>query len=173
MTIGDVLAVVAGVLAVGATLWAAIIAFALLFADRTTQAAGLLEQKPASVLRTGTLVLIVAGVVGLILINQPIGLIKLVGWVMLAGLFALALLGSAGLARVVGERVRTGERRVGPFVGLCRGAGFVVAAGFLPLVGWFALFPVALVASLGASVIALRTNEATLPSPVVPAELAQ
>jgi hypothetical protein len=120
MTIGDVLAFVAGVLAACASLWAAILVMLLLFSKRTQTVADRIEQHPGRCMGVGALFLFLAGAVTLILMNQPNGLLKLIGLLSLAFLFALAVFGSAGLSRVVAGRILATDAAVPPF----RAAGY-------------------------------------------------
>src|SRR4051812_9970196 len=98
MTIGDVNAMIAGVGASGVTLWASLLGISALFGERTRRAANVIEAQPGRTLGIGAALAVTAGAVGLIFVNQPNGLIKFIGWVLLAGLLAMAALGSAGLS---------------------------------------------------------------------------
>lgn len=152
---GDVLAVVAGIVGIGATLWAAIVVFAVLFPARVKRAALLAEQEWRKSLLWGAGVAFAAGGFGLILANQPNGLLRFVGWVLLLGLLAVAVLGAAGLADLTAKRVlrlNPGHSQLGA---TGRGAALLVAAGFLPILGWFAFFPVQALLALGAGARAL------------------
>jgi hypothetical protein len=160
MTIGDVNAMIAGVGASGVTLWASLLGISALFGERTRRAANAIEAQPGRTLGHGFLLAATAGIVGVALVNQPNGLIKFVGWVLLAGLLATAALGSAGLSRVTGERVGRMDPKLSTLGAVGRGAGLLVTAGFLPVLGWFGFFPVMLFVSLGAGCRAM-TEKAT------------
>ncbi|MDX1931293.1 MAG: hypothetical protein SFU56_01685 [Capsulimonadales bacterium] len=156
MTVGDVNAVVWTIGSTGVTLWTAIVGASVLFQDRARQAAAAVENQGKKVAGVGAVMTFTAGLFALIAINQPNGLIKLIGWVLLAALMLLAILGSAGLATLTGERLCGMDRRLTRLGGVGRGAGILVAAGFLPFVGWFLLFPAMLMLSLGAGWAAIR-----------------
>jgi len=150
MTIGDVNAMIAGVGATGVTLWASLLGISALFGERTRRASNVIEAQPGRTLGIGSLLTATAGIIGVALINQPNGLFKFVGWVMLAGLLAMAALGSAGLSRVAGQRVGRMDPNLSTLGAVGRGAGLLVTAGFLPFLGWFGFFPLMLFVSLGA-----------------------
>src|SRR5690242_1340207 len=98
MTIGDVQGTIAMIAGTAGALWGAELATAALFGEKARRVADHIERQPGRAFGTGFALLTTAGVVGLVLVNQPFGPLKLVGWAMLAGLFALAVLGSTGLA---------------------------------------------------------------------------
>lgn len=154
MTIGDVLATVAGILAACASLWAAILVMLLLFSKRTEAVAERIEHMPWRCAGMGILALFSAGIITVILVNQPNGLFKLLGWLSLAFLLALAAFGSAGLSRVVAHRILAADPNVPPFRAAGYSAGLLVATGLLPVLGWLIL-AVSLLTSLGAATLTL------------------
>jgi hypothetical protein len=163
---GDVLAVVAAFIGVGMTLWAAIVAFAVLFSKRAERAAYLAETEWKKTLLWGAGIAFVAGGIGLALASQPNGLGQLMGWGLLLGLLTFAVLGSAGLARIAGARVATMNPAHAPLPAIGRGAALLVASGFLPALGWFGFFPVLLCLSLGSGVRAMRREKAETVAPI-------
>jgi hypothetical protein len=179
MTIGDVLATITGILAACTSLWAAILVMLLLFSSRTREAAERIEQSPWRCAGIGTLVLAIAGLITIILLNQPNGALKLLGWFSLALLLVLAILGSAGLSRVLADRILKVDSAVPPFRAAGYSAGLLVATGLLPILGWLILV-VSLLTSLGAGILTLKRRkkvtvavpEAMGPVPPRPAEYA-
>lgn len=166
MTIGDVLALIAGVVSVCVSVWALLMGTALLFTRRTAAARTRLENHPLRALGIGALIVAVGGVGGVVLLNQPNGLLKLFGWALLLGLLAVSALGGGGLVLLASDRVRGMEPRFSAFAALGRGAGLLVVAGLVPLLGWFLIAPLMLVASLGAGCQALlRRDDTTRPDP--------
>ena len=155
MTIGDVLATVTGILAACASLWAALVVTLMLFPARAAQAAERIEQRPWHCARVGVLVAGLAGLVTIVLLNQPNGFFKLLGWFSLAFLLALATFGSAGLSRVVADRILTTNTDLPPIRAAGYGAGLLVATGLLPVLGWL-IFASTLLTSLGAAALTLR-----------------
>ena len=155
MTIGDVLAVVAGIMATGVTMWALLIVMALVFAGRVGRAQTLLLTRPLRATGVGLILALTAGLFGLALVNQPNGLLKLFGWILLVGLLQIGALGGGGLALLIGGRIREGAPDLSPFGALGRGAGFLVAASLTPAVGWFLIWPLSTLAALGSGCLAL------------------
>ncbi len=157
MTIGQVMAVVYPVLLGGLGLWAAILMCGLLLSGRTTRAARALEARPGKLALSGLVVGTLGIGAGLGLLNAP-GILKIVGWLVLSALVALALIGSAALAQLLGKRIEHLDDSRSPFTALWRGAGMLVLAGLAPVVGWFLLFPLQLVIALGAG-LSILTRE--------------
>ena len=167
MTLGDVLAVVMGVLAIGTALWATLVGAAVLFPRKAQIACDALQQKTWHTVGVGFALVLLAGVGGLALVNVPNGLIQLIGWLFVIGLLLCACLGSAGLALLVSVRIRERDKRTRPLAALRVGAGLLVCAGFLPIVGWLVVFPVSLAASVGAGIAALTaSSRRKIPSPL-------
>lgn len=155
MTIGDVLAVVAGVAASGVTLWAALVTNTLLFPGRTQRASEILVTKPGRTIGFGLFLILTAGVIGFGLVVQPNGVLRLVGWAVSLALLFLASLGSAGLSLLLAERIQGRDEAHSPLMASMRAATLLVLACFVPLLGWFLLFPMSLAAGLGAGVHAV------------------
>lgn len=158
MTLGDVLAVVMGVLATGTALWAVLVGAAVIFSRKAQVAADALQQKTVRTVGVGVATVLLAGVGGVVLLNIPNGLMQLMGWVFLIGLLSCACLGASGLALLASERIRERDKRTRPLAALRIGAGLMVCAGFMPIVGWFVVFPVSLAASVGAGIAALASS---------------
>jgi hypothetical protein len=155
MIIGDVLGTTFLVLAVCVSLWALLVGIALVFRESAASARGRLEARPGHALAVGALVGLVAGGLGTVFANLPNGLVKLIGWALLLGLTALAALGGGGMALLVGARIQDASPRLSPFGALGRGAGLLIAAGLVPLLGWFLVVPLSLLAALGAGASAV------------------
>lgn len=156
MTIGDVLAAIAAIFAIGATWAAAILLVALAFPARAERAQEKLVSSPGASLARGlgvtVLFLLVAGALG----RHPVGPVRLIAALLWAGLGLLTALGSAGIARLLGERIQAAGSSLPPFAALTRGTIVYVIAGFLPVIGWFLLAPIALLLSVGSAAAALR-----------------
>jgi len=163
MTIGDVLGMTAGVIAVSLANWALLIGMALLFGQRAAQAQLKLEARPWRALGTGIAVVATAGLFAIILLNQPNGLLKLIGWVLLVGLLAVSALGGGGLALLVSNRIRRLEPHLSAFAALGRGAGILAIAGGGSPVGWFVIIPLTIIISLGAGCQVLWQRARTVP----------
>ncbi|MBV9867349.1 MAG: hypothetical protein JO316_18485 [Abitibacteriaceae bacterium] len=166
MTIGDVLAVVAGIIGIGLSGWALLISMALIFNRRVAQAQEHLEKAPWASLGVGLVLTFTLGLLSIALLNHPHGLLKLVGVGLLTGLLWLSSLGAGGLALLINQRIRGLEPGLSEFKALCRGGALIVMACWLPLLGWFLLTPLVIIMSLGAGVKALW-NKQPRPAPVV------
>jgi hypothetical protein len=156
MTIGDVLAAIAALGALGVCAGATLLLAALAFPERTQRAEQAITTAPSRCLGRGLCVLVVVGFVALALEHSPAGPARLLGDALWAGLFLIALLGGAGIARIIGERIQRIGTQMAPFAALTRGASLCVLAGFLPIIGWFLVTPLAILIALGGAFTALR-----------------
>ncbi len=161
MTFGDVLSITLLIVVTVVTLWAGIVAFAVIFSRRAQVAADALTASPGKQVGIGVLVAAVVGLLSVSLMTAG-GPVSAVGFAVLAAALALAVLGSSGLALVVAARLREMDARYSPLSSVAGGAALAVAAGLLPLVGWFFIMPVSLFASLGAGVAALTAKLKTV-----------
>lgn len=157
MTIGDVLAVIAAVFVVGATWVATLLLTSLAFPARVARAQQTIVSGPGASLARGLGVAFVLGILAATFWKYP-GPARLLGGLLLASLGALAAVGSAGIARLVGERIQAVGSHMNPFAMLTRGTILYVAAGFLPVIGWFLVAPVALLLSLGGGAAAVMAR---------------
>lgn len=155
MTVGDVNAVIAGVTITGATLWAAVIGMHTLFRERAERAAFAIREQPNRTFGTGFIIGLIAGAVGIALLNAPNGLLKILGWVALLILAALATLGSAGLASLLAEKIAPLDTKMSRLRALGRSAALLVASGFVPLIGWLGFFPLLFLMSVGGGIRAM------------------
>ena len=152
MTFGDVLAITLLIVVTVVTLWAGIVAFTVLFSRRAQVAANALTDAPGKQVGTGVLIALIAGTLSVSLMGRG-GPIAAVGFAILAAVLALAVLGSAGLALVVAERIRGLDPKYSSLSATARGVGLI------PIIGWFFLLPAALFASLGAGTAALTARK--------------
>lgn len=158
MTFGDVLAITLLIVVTVVTLWAGIVAFTVVFSRRAQVAANALTDAPGKQVGIGALVALVAGILSVTLMGRG-GPVAALGFLILAAALAVAVVGSAGLALLIGARLRDQDARYSPLSSTTRGAALAVAAGLIPVIGWFFLMPAALFASLGAGFTALRTKK--------------
>ena len=164
MTIGDVLAVVAGIGAVGAAWIAAILLFALAFPTRAAAAEKKLTEAPGAAFGLGLTVVLVGGLLAAVCWNSPAGPIKLLAAVIAGAICLAAAVGSAGAVRLLGERIDAAGTGFSPFASLTRAAILYVLAGFLPVLGWFLILPVALLLSVGSGTAALLPKRVKQPA---------
>jgi len=161
-TIGDVLAVIGIVVATVVSLWALVIAVSVLFGERTARARERIEHSPGKVTLLGAFIVLVLGIIVVALLNQPHGLLKLIGWMIYMLLMLTGAIGFSGLAALVAQRLKQMEPSLTPYGALSRGALFCVLAMLVPLLGWFVVGPLMGFASVGAGVEALLTRSAAL-----------
>jgi hypothetical protein len=155
MTIGDILAVIAAILAIAATWAATIIACALLFQARSQQARDRLAAAPGRIFLRGLMFTAVALIVAGIVNSSHSGPTRILAGAILSALLLASALGGSGIVRLIAARINAADDTVNSFANLGRATGLYVAAGFLPVVGWFVLAPLALVFSVGAATAAL------------------
>lgn len=164
MTIGDVLATVTFLAGAGASWWALLVCSALLCRDRTAPARAALEARPWRTLGRGALVLVVGLGLAALLANLPNGALKLLAWLVLGAMLALAALGGGALSLSLSERMQGWAPQLSPLSGLCRAAGLLVGAQFVPAFGWFLLAPLTFTLALGLGYQALRRPRAATSS---------
>lgn len=154
MTLGDVLAVVAGVLGLAVTGIAILLAMVLIF-PRTTERARQHVLKPWRAFFVGLLVALTLGVLALVLLNVPNPVVKILGWVLFSWLCVRLLIGMAGLLQVMAERIRERAPHLSDFTALACASVVLTIALFFPGVGWLFLAPIIGTCSLGAGMLAL------------------
>lgn len=171
ITMGDALSVVSAFLALGVSLWATTMLAALLAPHKARVAQERLASAPY---RTGFVGLVSgflwAGL-GIVLLTQPVPVVKLAGLVVLGTLACTLAVGLAGVSQLLAEAVGRRDPSLAAYTTLARGAGLVVAAAILPLVGWFFLGPIVLLVSVGAGFRALVERQRESTEATVPPEL--
>jgi len=155
MTIGDILAVIAAVLLVGASWAAMILMIALAFPARVAAAQAKVTAAPGVCLLRGLTVLFAGLVLAAVLSKAAAGPARLLAVLVLGGLGVVAALGSAAVVRLLGARIDALGSPLTPFGSLTRASALYVAAGFLPVIGWGVVLPTALLLSLGSGVAVL------------------
>ena len=169
MTIGDILAVIAAVLLVGASWAATILMIALAFPARVAAAQAKLTAAPGACLARGFVVLLVSAVLAIALSKAAAGPARLLALLVLGGLGVIAAVGSAAVVRLLSARIDALGSPMTPFASLTRASVLYVAAGFLPVIGWGVVLPAALLLSVGSGVTVLfgarRQAQPTRPLP--------
>jgi hypothetical protein len=158
MTFGDVLAITLLIVVTVITLWAGIVAFSVVFSGKARIAAQALTERPGRQIGFGFLIAAVSTGITIAFLSKG-GPVASIGFFIAAAIMALAVMGSAGLAMVVAERLKQLDTTYSPLSSTVRGAALSVAVGLIPVIGWFFLFPAALCASLGAGMTALTTRK--------------
>jgi hypothetical protein len=126
----------------------------LLFPSAVDRARTRLERTPWASFWLGIVVAILFLVPILILLNLPAGFTKFLGFVGLGVMLVLSSIGAAGQASRFAEKLnRLGAfSQIGAFL---RGAVILELASFFPILGWFVIFPIATLMSLGAAAFAI------------------
>jgi uncharacterized membrane protein YhaH (DUF805 family) len=155
MYMGDVFAIFGGLLAIGIALPGLLLAWSLILPATVERARGRLQGAPWRCFWIGLAGLLASGVPVAVLLNIPAGPIKFVGWVALFVLLALASVGAAGLAALMGQRLRDVGMSASAPGALLRGAIALELAAAFPLIGWFVVIPIATICVFGAALLAL------------------
>ena len=163
VTIGDVFAVVSALLGIGVTAWALMVSCGLLFPQKVDRARLSAAQSPWKNMLLGVVVLI-PGLVGVPLLGG-MPLAKLLGWVLILSVLSIGALGAAGLGHLAGKSLSRMSPEVAEYPAFVRGCAFIVTASMLPVLGWFAFGPAALLIALGSGARAIAL-------PVAPPRLA-
>jgi hypothetical protein len=155
MTIGDILAVIALILLTAGAWVATILLAVLFFPARTAQAKERLIAAPGKCAARGLGILLILTILAIAFSGHPgpSRLISLAFWGMLA---IAAAAGSGGMVRLLSERIQEDGSVLSPFASLTRASLLYVAAGLLPIIGWFVITPLALVLSIGAAIAPVK-----------------
>lgn len=152
----DVYAVFGTLLALGIVFPGLLLTWWLLFPVSVEHARARMAITPWRCLGMGVLGSFAFGFPIALLLGLPLGPAKFLGSVLLFGGLALASVGAAGLAAVMGDRL-AGQSggKLTPAGGLVRGALALELAAAFPLIGWFLVIPLVAVSGLGAACFAL------------------
>lgn len=154
MRMADVAAVFGTMLAVGLALPGLLLTWRLLLPGVSGRAEERLSRTPWLCLGLGLAALSAALIPLVILFNLPAGL-QAAGFAGTFLLLAITSLGAAGLAGLMGERLRQLGLSASGVGATVWGAVALELAVAFPLVGWFILLPLAFSLSLGAALFAL------------------
>ena len=167
MTLAQVQAAVALVVALIAT-WAGLtMAVALLMPLQTGRAEQALETSPNRCFVSG-LPLFLVFVVAFLLLQTPHPLVKLFSFLLFLGLGAVLLVGAAGMAHLMGKRIGEMSGARTSFGMLVRGSFVFSGAVFFPILGWWLFAPLSALFALGAGVRALWPQRRAVLPPVMP-----
>lgn len=123
----------------------------LLFPSLVARAQTRVEKTLSRTFWLGLVIVIALAIPIVILLALPFGPAKFLGWVLLAASLALSSIGSAGIAAHLGERMKQTGNNYSPLSAFLRGAVVLELAAFLPVIGWFFLWPVLLLTAFGAT----------------------
>lgn len=174
MIMADVAALFGTLLALGIAFPGLMLTTSLVFPGLTARAETRLARTPWKSFFLGGVGMFGALVPVLILFNLPGSGGQFLGFVALLVLLAVTCVGASGMARALGRRLDSAES-LSPAARVVRGAVALELAAVFPLVGWFLVIPLTLVASLGATMFAVlhwmpkSRNDAPPASVAVPA----
>lgn len=116
---------------------------------------------------------------GVNLIKIP-GAGSLIGYAVMAPMFAASVVGGGALSRIIGERIKKYQRNESGITALIGGAFITTLAGLLPVIGWFMFLPLTGFIAIGAGALGVvnkrRVEEeepAPAAAPVYPATPAE
>jgi hypothetical protein len=155
MSLGDVFAFFGVLLSLGLALPGLLLAWALICPGVVTRAQVRLAQTPGRCFWLGGLWVAISIPPLVLLFNLPSGVSQLIGWLGVVGLLTFASLGAAGLAALMGMRLRAAGLAASSPGALVRGAVALELAVVFPVIGWFVLLPLIIVSTLGAAGFAL------------------
>ncbi|HZO90454.1 MAG TPA: hypothetical protein VFB38_19160 [Chthonomonadaceae bacterium] len=164
MTLAQVQAVVAAVVALALSWAGLLLAVSLTLPVQTEKAARSLELAPKRCLLSGV-GLFLLFLLGIRILGAPNPLVKLMAGLLLLGLGAVLSVGAAGLAQLMGDRIGEMSGAKTSFGLLVRGSLVYSAALFFPYLGWFLFAPLTTLCALGAGAAALWPKR---PVPVTP-----
>jgi len=127
----------------------------LLFPSIVARAQTRVEKTLARTFWLGLVIVIALTIPIVILLALPFGPAKFLGWILLAASLAVSSIGSAGLAAHLGERMKQTGNNYSPLSAFLRGSIVLELAAFFPVLGWFFLWPLALITAFGATGFAL------------------
>ncbi len=155
MSLGDVFAFFGVLLSLGLALPGLLVAWSLICPGVVARAQVRLARTPGRCFWLGGLWVAVSIPPLVILFNLPSGVSQLIGWLGVFVLLTFASLGAAGLAALMGARLRDAGLTASPPSALLRGAVALELAAVVPVIGWFVLLPLIIVSTLGAAGFAL------------------
>jgi len=127
----------------------------LLFPSVIARAQVCVEKTLFRTLWLGLVIVIALAIPIVILLALPFGPAKFLGWILLAVSLALSSIGSAGIAAHLSERMKQTGSNYSPLSAFIRGSVVLELAAFFPVLGWFFLWPLALITAFGATGFAL------------------
>lgn len=169
MNMGWVIGIFGFLLALAIALPGLLLSWALLLPATVERVRRRAEAGPWRCFGVGLAVLLVTIVALGLLFAIAAGPLQMLAWAGLAAVLALASLGMAGLAALMGERMRVGPPPTLTPGSLVRSAVALELAVMVPVLGWFFLFPAVVCVSLGAAALALLRRA---PRPLAAVEVA-
>jgi hypothetical protein len=155
MKMADVFAVFGTLLAVGIALPGLLLAWQLLLPKLVDRAQQRLDHTPWQCFFSGTGFFFIYLIPILIFFNLPWGGFRAIGGIVTLILAAIASIGAAGLAKLMGHRISNLGFNASAVGATVRGAVAMELAAAFPLIGWFIFIPLTFIVALGAALFAL------------------
>jgi len=146
----DISAIFFVLLILGIAFPAMLTAWWLLFPAIISRAQIRVDKTPWGTFWMGLVILIAVSIPVAILLALPFGPAKFFGWLLLAAALAFSSIGSAGIAAHLGARLASHSGH-SPLNGFIRGAVILELTAFFPVLGWFFIWPLALIMAFGAT----------------------
>jgi hypothetical protein len=129
-------------------------AYWLLFPATVERAQHRLDTTPWKAFWMGAALLFILAIpTGILLSAGGVG--QFLGWTLVAATLTFSGIGAAGIAAKMGVLLARRSDGISPAAAFVRGAIALELAAVFPLVGWFIVIPLAIVASLGATAFAI------------------
>ena len=157
MTIADILAIILGLALIGLGFCAFSLVMALVWPGAVERAARQTRNRPLASLFSGLGTLVAVLIATAVLMKIPAPPARLLALVLLLSALTLSAIGGSGLAGQLGARYRESVRADPSIKDVLRGAVLLESAVAFPVVGWFVLFPLAFLITLGAGLRSLLT----------------
>lgn len=154
MTIATLFSIIAIILGLGMAMTANSLLASALFPQWTSRASQRVGNRPSATLVIGVVTggLVIAAGLSLLRGGGPAGLL---GALLLASAFAFAMVGSSGVAAVIGRRLPSAADADRPWKATIRGWVVVLLASLAPIFGWFIVLPAMILTGFGAALLGL------------------
>ncbi len=151
----DVYTVALSLIGILLSLPALLIAVNLLMPKVTKRAQTRLEQTPGKSFWMGVPIVSAFALFIAVTSQVNIGAVKALGFIAAIVGMGVGTVGGAGLARLLGDRMRPLSNPTSELTNLVRGAVMYELAALVPIVGWFLFIPFAGITVMGAAAFAL------------------
>ena len=170
LVFGDVVASLAILFGSAAAAWGAMLLAALLFPNKSAQAARKLESEPWKCFSVGLGGLIFLSIPILIFLNLPNPAVKTLGFVLLCAVLCFAGTGTAGIMHLIAGRIISAGGSEKGYGAMTRAGLIIVGSMLMPIFGWFFLAPLALIMGMGAAMTTLITRTVPALEPATTSE---
>ena len=166
----DISAIFFVLLILGIAFPAMLTAWWLLFPAIISRAQTRVDKTPWGTFWMGLVIVVAVSIPVVILLALPFGPAKFIGWLLLAAALAFSSIGSAGIAAHLGTRL-TSHSGLSPLNAFVRGSVILELVAFFPVLGWFFIWPIALIMAFGATGFAFlnwmpREKNVHVPEPI-------